>query len=103
MGLENFGFGVAAYNRKWATTGQTLTHSGDTFGQDSILWMTSGRDVIIAVYPNCRSSDKSTKLALDAATAGMFVRRYSNNSTRIRNDVDEPIFRDHILTLPEDP
>ncbi|CAF0916747.1 unnamed protein product [Rotaria sordida] len=99
IGVEGYGLGVAAYNRTWATPGQALVHSGDIFGQDTVFWMTPSRDLIVAVYTNCRSDDKSTGLALDNA-AGMLIGRYAYNSTRTRVNVHDTIVLDHLSIFP---
>jgi CubicO group peptidase (beta-lactamase class C family) len=100
IGVEGYGLGVAVYNRTWATPGQALVHSGDIFGQDTVFWMTPSRDVIAAVYTNCRSDNTSTGLALDSA-AGMLLARYIiNSSTKRRITVDEPIILDHLSIFP---
>jgi CubicO group peptidase (beta-lactamase class C family) len=100
IGIEGYGLGVAAYNRTWATPGQALVHSGDIFGQDTVFWMTPGRDVIAAAYTNCRSDDTSTGLALDNA-AGMLLGRYTiNNLTKTRKAAHEPVILDHLSIFP---
>jgi CubicO group peptidase (beta-lactamase class C family) len=100
VGIEGYGLGVAAYNRTWATPGQALVHSGDIFGQDTVFWMTPGRDVIAAAYTNCRSDDTSTGLALDNA-AGMLLGRYTiNNLTKTRKAAHEPVILDHLSIFP---
>jgi CubicO group peptidase (beta-lactamase class C family) len=100
IGIEGYGLGVAAYNRTWATPGQALVHSGDIFGQDTVFWMTPGRDVITAAYTNCRSDDTSTGLALDNA-AGMLLGRYTiNNLTKTRKAAHEPVILDHLSIFP---
>jgi len=99
IGVEGYGLGVSAYNRTWATPGQALVHSGDIFGEDTVFWMTPGRDLITAVYTNCLSADQSTGLALDNA-AGMLISRYAYNSTRARVAAHDPIVLDHLSILP---
>jgi hypothetical protein len=99
IGVEGYGLGVAAYNRSWATPGQALVHSGDIFGEDTVFWMTPGRDLITAVYTNCLSADQSTGLALDSA-AGMLISRYAYNSTKARVAAHDPIVLDHLSILP---
>ena len=101
IGVEGYGLGVSAYNRTWATPGQALVHSGDIFGQDTVFWMTPGRDLIVAVYTNCLSAGTSTGLALDNA-AGMLIGRYANNLTKTRAAVYEPIVLDHLSIFPRD-
>jgi CubicO group peptidase (beta-lactamase class C family) len=102
IGVEGYGLGVAVYNRTWATPGQALVHSGDIFGQDTVFWMTPGRDVVVAVYTNCRSDDTSTGLALDNA-AGMLIGRYTNNnSTGARVAVQKSVVLDHLSIFPRD-
>ncbi len=75
-GTEGYARGVAAYNRSWATPGQALAHSGDIFDEDTVFWVSPGRDFIVVVFTNCRSDDSSTFYALDDA-AGLLVSRYS--------------------------
>jgi CubicO group peptidase (beta-lactamase class C family) len=100
IGVEGYGLGVAAYNRTWATPGQALVHSGDIFGQDTVFWMTPSRDVIVAIYTNCRSDDASTGSALDTA-AGMLLQRYAlDGSIKRRIADDEPIILDHLSIFP---
>lgn len=101
IGVEGYGLGVAAYNRTWATPGQALVHSGDIFGQDTVFWMTPGRDVIVAVYTNCRSDDKSTGLALDNA-AGMLIAKYTNDANGSKITTSNAIVLDHLSILPRD-
>ncbi|CAF4399667.1 unnamed protein product, partial [Adineta steineri] len=72
--VEGFGLGVQAYNRAWATPGQALVHWGDLFGHETVFWMTPGRDLIVAIFTNCLSADK-TGLALDNA-ANLLLARY---------------------------
>ena len=100
VGVEGYGLGVAAYNRTWATPGQALVHSGDIFGQDTVFWMTPGRDVIVAIYTNCRSDDASTGSALDTA-AGVLLKRYAiDGAIKRRITDDEPIILDHQSIFP---
>lgn len=102
IGVEGYGLGVAAYNRTWATPGQALVHSGDIFGQDTVFWMTPGRDVITAAYTNCRSDDTSTGLALDKA-AGLMISRYTKNDTiKSRIVAHQPVILDHLSIFPRD-
>lgn len=102
VGVEGYGLGVAVYNRTWATPGQALVHSGDIFGQDTVFWMTPGRDVIAAAYTNCRSDDKSTGLALDNA-AGFMLSRYTKDTpTKTRMGMHESIVLDHLSLFPRD-
>ncbi|CAF3493193.1 unnamed protein product [Adineta steineri] len=74
IGVEGYGLGVQAYNRTWATPGQALVHGGDIFGHETVFWMTPGRDLIVAVFTNCLSVNK-TGLALDNA-ASLLLARY---------------------------
>ncbi|CAF0826183.1 unnamed protein product [Adineta steineri] len=97
--VEGYGLGVSAYNRTWATPGQALVHSGDIFGQDTVFWMTPGRDLIVAAYTNCLSVDKSTGLALDNA-AGMLIARYAGNTTTSKAFVHAPVILDHLSIFP---
>lgn len=76
MESESYGRGIYVLDRSWATPGKALTHSGDIFGQDTVVWMAPARDLIVAVFTNCRSDDNSTALALDEA-AGLLVGRYA--------------------------
>lgn len=76
-GSEGYGRGIYAVNRSWATPGQALNHSGDIFGQDTVVWMAPARDFIVIVFANCRSADNSTSLALDDA-ASLLVSRFSS-------------------------
>jgi CubicO group peptidase (beta-lactamase class C family) len=100
IGVEGYGLGVAAYNRTWATPGQALVHSGDIFGQDTVFWMTPGRDVIAAAYTNCRSDDQSTGLALDQAVGIILAKYTPNNSGRTRGTIYEPVILDHLSIFP---
>jgi len=75
-GSEGYGRGIAVAIRSWATPGPALNHSGDIFGQDTVVWMAPGRDFIVVVFTNCRSADSSTALALDDV-ASLLVGRYS--------------------------
>jgi CubicO group peptidase (beta-lactamase class C family) len=77
-GAEGYSRGIEAVNRSWATPGQALTHAGDIFGQDTVVWMAPAKDLIIVVFTNCRSADNSTSLALDDV-AGLLVTRYSGS------------------------
>ena len=100
-GVEGYGLGVSAYNRTWATPGQALVHSGDIFGQNTVFWMTPGRDLIVAVYTNCRSQGAFSGLALDQA-AGLLIARYAYNATSYRSGVRDPIVLDHLSIFPRD-
>lgn len=77
IGDEGYGLGVWALNRTWALPGQALYHGGDIFGQNTVFWMSPGRDLIVAAYTNCRSNmqPSPTFLALDD-TASMLIVRY---------------------------
>jgi CubicO group peptidase (beta-lactamase class C family) len=77
-GTEGYGRGVAAYNDNWATPGQSLTHEGDIFGEETVFWMSPGRDFVVVVFTNCLSDDKDgrTDNALDAA-GWLLISRYS--------------------------
>ncbi|CAF0951936.1 unnamed protein product [Adineta ricciae] len=75
MGIEGYGLGINAYNRSWATPGQSLTHGGDIFGQDTVFWMAPSRGVVTVAYTNCDSEDDSESNALDA-TANILLSRY---------------------------
>ncbi|CAF0752385.1 unnamed protein product [Adineta steineri] len=74
IGVEGYGLGVQAYNRTWATPGLALAHGGDIFGHETVFWMTPGRDLIVAIFANCLSVNK-TGLALDNA-ANLLLARY---------------------------
>ncbi len=75
-GTDGYGRGIYAANRSWATPGQALNHSGDIFGQNTVVWMAPARDFIVVVFTNCRSADSSTSLALDDVSS-LLVGRYS--------------------------
>lgn len=76
IGEEGYGLGVNIYNRSWAAPGQALTHSGSTYGLNSIFWMAPARDFFLVAFANCYSADNTTSLALDDV-ARLLVGRYS--------------------------
>jgi len=78
-GTEGFGRGVAAYNRPWATPGPALTYNGDIFGEDTVFWMSPGRDFIVVVFTNCHADDTHDSRIDDALddAASLLTWRYS--------------------------
>jgi CubicO group peptidase (beta-lactamase class C family) len=72
-----YGRGVNVVDRRWATPGRALNHSGDIFGQDTVLWMAPARRLIVLAYANCRRGDGLTAKALDEAV-GLLIRRYAD-------------------------
>lgn len=100
IGIEGYGLGVSAYNRSWATPGQALVHSGDIFGQDTVFWMTPGRDLITVAYTNCRSIGSETGRALDNV-ASLLISRYAYNRKVMTNHTDDPIILDHMSIMPK--
>ena len=101
VGVEGYGLGVSAYNRTWATPGQALVHSGDIYGQDTVFWMTPGRDLIVVAYTNCLSVGTGTGLALDNA-AGVLISRYSTSPDKSRQAIQDPVVLDHMSVMPRD-
>ena len=76
-GTAGYSRGIDVTDRKWASPGHALTHAGDIFGEDTVVWMAPAKDFIVVVFTNCRSLDDSTALALDDA-AGLLVSRYAD-------------------------
>ncbi len=77
-GAEGYGRGIKAlYRDNWASPGKALTHTGDVFGHDTVVWMAPARDFIVVVFTNCRSSDKSTENALEDVSS-LLVGRYKD-------------------------
>ncbi|CAF3787422.1 unnamed protein product [Rotaria socialis] len=83
IGIEGYGLGVLVFNRTWALPGQALFHDGDAFGQNTVFWMASAKDLITISYTNCRSEDGITGRALDAAI-GVVLAKYLNSSKNIK-------------------
>jgi CubicO group peptidase (beta-lactamase class C family) len=72
----SYGRGVGVYGRWWATPGPALYHAGDIFGQNAVFWVAPGRDFIVVIFTNCRTSDSSSFTALDQVAA-FLVTTYS--------------------------
>ena len=69
-GADGYARGAYVYtNLSWAKPGNALYHGGDAWGEDSIAWMSPGRDFIVAVYANCHSVDNTAILALSDAAS----------------------------------
>ncbi len=77
VGEEGYGRGILVCQRGWAEPGPALTHGGDIFGHNTVVWMAPARDFIIVVFTNCRSADKSSAQARDDV-ASLLVRRYKD-------------------------
>lgn len=45
-GNFDIGRGILVTDRSWASPGKALTHGGDIFGQDSLVWMSPANDFI---------------------------------------------------------
>ena len=76
-GNDGYSRGIGVADRAWAKPGRALTHSGDIFGEDTVVWMAPAKQFIVVVFTNCRSADKSTMLALDDA-AGYLVSHFAD-------------------------
>lgn len=100
IGVEGYGLGVAAYNRTWAMPSQALVHSGDIFGQDTVFWMSPGRDIIAAAYTNCRLDDATMGRALDNAIGVVLQKCLTDDSSRMRAALRKPIVLDHLSVFP---
>ena len=76
-GADGYARGAYVYtNLSWAKPGNALYHGGDVWGEDSIAWMSPGRDFIVVVYANCHSADSSAILAMSDA-ASLLIGRYA--------------------------
>ena len=74
----SYALGVMAVDRPWAKPGKALTHNGDIFGQNTVIWMAPELNLIVMVFTHCRSADNSTSQALDD-TASMLVRQFGHS------------------------
>lgn len=75
-GDTGYGRGIKVAERDWAAPGPALTHTGDVFGQDTLLWMAPAKDFIVIVFTNCRTEDSRTTDALQEA-AQLLITRFA--------------------------
>jgi len=70
-----YGLGVRVYDRPWATPGQALSHTGSTWGLNSVFWVAPARDLVVVVFANCYAKDGTSEVATDKAAA-LLINRF---------------------------
>ncbi len=75
-GTTGYSRGISSDIRSWASPGRALSHTGDIFGHDTVVWAAPAHDFIAVIFTNCRSANNATSDALDAA-ATLLINRYA--------------------------